>query len=64
VAAGRGIALVPASATHLRLDGVRFRPLDTRPEDRVELHAVWRRTAASPALLRVIALLDTLRLDA
>lgn len=64
VAAGRGIALVPASATHLRLDGVRFRPLDTRAEDRVELHAVWRRTAASPALLRIIALLDTLRLDA
>ena len=64
VAAGRGIALVPASATHLRLDGVRFRDLATRPEDRVELHAVWRRTAASPALLRIIALLDTLRLDA
>jgi DNA-binding transcriptional LysR family regulator len=64
VAAGRGIALVPASATHLRLDGVRFRELATRPEDRVELHAVWRRTAPSPALLRIIALLDTLRLDA
>ncbi|HEX4361848.1 MAG TPA: LysR family transcriptional regulator [Pseudonocardia sp.] len=64
VAAGRGIALVPASATHLRLDGVRFRELATRPEDRVELHAVWRRTATSPALLRIIALLDTLRLDA
>jgi DNA-binding transcriptional LysR family regulator len=64
VAAGRGIALVPASATHLRLDGVRFRALDTRAEDRVELHAVWRRAAAGPALLRVIALLDILRLDA
>ncbi|WP_258862281.1 LysR family transcriptional regulator, partial [Marinitenerispora sediminis] len=53
VAAGRGVALVPASATRLRLDGVRFRPLAGLPDDPVELHAAWRRTVVNPALLKV-----------
>ncbi|MFC7328322.1 LysR family transcriptional regulator [Marinactinospora rubrisoli] len=58
VAAGRGVALVPASATRLRFDGVRYRPLAGLPADPVELHAVWRRSAVNPALLNVIELLD------
>ncbi|WP_028921285.1 LysR family transcriptional regulator [Pseudonocardia acaciae] len=61
VAAGRGLALVPASATRLHPDGVRFRPLADPPDDPVELYAVWRREAANPALLRVVELLDMLR---
>jgi DNA-binding transcriptional LysR family regulator len=61
VAAGRGLALVPASATRLHPDGVRFRSLANPPDDPVELYAVWRREAANPALLRVVELLDTLR---
>jgi DNA-binding transcriptional LysR family regulator len=64
VAAGRGVALVPASAMHLKLDGVMFRPLDAPVADPVELHAVWRRTAVNPALLSVVDLLDTLHLEA
>jgi DNA-binding transcriptional LysR family regulator len=64
VAAGRGVALVPASAMHLKLDGVTFRPLAAPTAEPVELHAVWRRTAVNPALLSVVDLLDTLHLDA
>jgi DNA-binding transcriptional LysR family regulator len=64
VAAGRGVALVPSSATHLKLDGVRFRPLAEHADYPVELHAVWRRAAVNPALLSIVALLDRLRLDA
>lgn len=60
VAAGRGLALVPASATRLHPDGVRFRSLTELPDDPVELYAVWRREAVNPALLRVIELIDTL----
>ncbi|WP_225731519.1 MULTISPECIES: LysR family transcriptional regulator [unclassified Nocardia] len=59
VAAGRGLALVPDSATHLHPDGVRFRPL-AGVDDPVVLHAVWRRDCANPALHRVVALLDSL----
>ncbi|MEU0502295.1 LysR family transcriptional regulator [Nocardia sp. NPDC005998] len=59
VAAGRGLALVPETSTHLHPDGVRFRPLDG-VEEAVVLHAVWRRDCANPALHRVIELLDSL----
>ncbi|MEV6333790.1 LysR family transcriptional regulator [Nocardia vinacea] len=59
VAAGRGLALVPETSTHLHPDGVRFRPL-IGVEDPVVLHAVWRRDCANPALRRVIELLDSL----
>ncbi|WP_307188881.1 LysR family transcriptional regulator [Nocardia anaemiae] len=59
VAAGRGLALVPETATHLHPDGVRFRPL-IGVEDPVVLHAIWRRECANPALHRVIELLESL----
>ncbi|MEV6560760.1 LysR family transcriptional regulator [Nocardia sp. NPDC051756] len=59
VAAGRGLALVPETASHLHPDGVRFRPLDG-VEDPVVLYAVWRRNCANPALPRVVRLLDSL----
>lgn len=63
VAAGRGLALAPASASSLGVDGVVFRELDhgggdTRldvdPERPVELHAIWSRTAVSPVVRRVL----------
>ena len=51
VAAGLGVALVPASVQSLRLDGVAYVPLAGRPET-VELLLV-RRPDASAAALRV-----------
>ena len=56
VAAGRGVALVPESASRLAISGVRFMPLidDTPP---VELHAVWFRDNTNPALPRLQAML-------
>ncbi|TVT25487.1 LysR family transcriptional regulator [Amycolatopsis rhizosphaerae] len=60
VAAGRGLALVPGTATHLHPDGVRFRPLDGAAAGPVLLHAVWRRELLNPALRRVVGLLGSL----
>jgi DNA-binding transcriptional LysR family regulator len=53
-AAGRGLAVVPASARELGLAGVAFRRLVTDPPEPVELHLVWRRGATNPALLAVL----------
>ncbi len=57
VAAGRGLALVPETASHLHPEGVHYRPLAGVREP-VELYAVWRRQPANPALRRVIELLQ------
>lgn len=54
VAAGRGVAFVPASATRLGIDGVRFLRLDGLPDEPVELHLLWLRDAANPALHTVL----------
>lgn len=51
VAAGLGVALVPAAVQALRLDGVAYRPL-AGPDLMVEL-SLARRSDASPAALRV-----------
>ncbi|MGW2148611.1 LysR substrate-binding domain-containing protein [Nonomuraea bangladeshensis] len=86
VAAGRGVALVPASARSLGIEGVVFRDLvhgggsptsasrsgnpmtgdegdELTVENNsgghpVELHAIWNRGSANPALWRVLELLD------
>ncbi|MEZ7124447.1 LysR substrate-binding domain-containing protein [Nonomuraea sp. AD125B] len=86
VAAGRGVALVPASARSLGIEGVVFRdlvhgggnptsasrsgnPMTGDEGDEltvendsgghpVELHAIWNRGSANPALWRVLDLLD------
>jgi DNA-binding transcriptional LysR family regulator len=60
VAAGRGIAFVPASAARLAVAGVGFVRLAAGHEP-VELHLVWRRESANPALRRVLAVLDGFR---
>ncbi|MEV6773824.1 LysR substrate-binding domain-containing protein [Nocardia sp. NPDC051030] len=58
VAAGRGVALVPETASHLHPEGVRYLPL-TAVRERAELYAVWRGQPANPALRRVVNLLET-----
>ncbi len=57
VAAGRGIAFVPASAARLPIEGVEFIPLETPVPDPVELHLLWARGSRNPALRRVLDLL-------
>lgn len=49
VAAGLGIALLPASVRHLHRDGVIYRPLQ-EPAPRTELAVVSRKEDASPVL--------------
>lgn len=58
VAAGRGIAFVPASAARLPIEGVSFVRLDTPVAEPVELHLLWTRESRNPALKRVLALLE------
>ncbi len=58
VAAGRGIAFVPASAAQLPIAGVSFLRLDTPVPDPVELHLLWRRESRNPALWQVLQLLQ------
>lgn len=63
VAADRGLALAPASAQSLGVEGVVFKELvhgggdttlDTDPERPVELYAVWSRESVSPVVRRVL----------
>jgi DNA-binding transcriptional LysR family regulator len=66
VAAGEGVALVPASATALRVDGVVYKPLtdvggghpDSDPARPVELHAIWPRGNLTPMLRKVLHLVQ------
>jgi DNA-binding transcriptional LysR family regulator len=58
VAAGRGIAIVPASASRLGISGVAFAPLHTSVRDPVELHALWLRESRNPALRQALHVLD------
>ncbi|HET6392763.1 MAG TPA: LysR substrate-binding domain-containing protein [Blastococcus sp.] len=58
VAAGRGIAFVPASAARLPIEGVGFVTLETPVPEPVELHLLWMRESRNPALRRVLQLLE------
>ena len=58
VAAGRGIALVPQSATVLGIDGVEYIELGGFEVDPVELHAIWMRNSRNPALHRVLEVIN------
>lgn len=55
VAAGMGVALVPASLEHLRRTGVVYRPLAERGA-RVEIGIAWRAGEASPVVRAFVAL--------
>ncbi|CAN7237626.1 LysR family transcriptional regulator [Pseudarthrobacter oxydans] len=50
VAAKRGVAFVPESATALGINGVAFLPLAAGSTGQVELHALWNRRITNPAL--------------
>ena len=63
VAADRGLALAPSSATSLAIPGIVFKELvhgggdtalDADPERPVELYAVWARESVSPVVRRVL----------
>ncbi|TDD30621.1 LysR family transcriptional regulator [Kribbella turkmenica] len=56
VAAGRGVALVPASARSLGVDGVTYCEVGV-PGEPVELHAIWHRESTNPVLHRVLTML-------
>lgn len=56
VAAGLGVALVPASVRFVYVEGAEYRPVRGNPEV-VALAAVWRRSDDNPALARFLALL-------
>lgn len=58
VAAGRGIAFVPASAARHSIDGVGFARLATAVAEPVELHLLWLKESANPALRRTLAVLE------
>ncbi len=54
VAAKRGLAFVPHSATVLGIKGVEFLPMEEGREEQVELHALWNRKITNPALARLL----------
>jgi DNA-binding transcriptional LysR family regulator len=54
VAAGAGVALVPASARKIQHDQVTYRALHP-PPDKLETALAWRRDDKSPALAEFIA---------
>ncbi|KOX19935.1 LysR family transcriptional regulator [Saccharothrix sp. NRRL B-16348] len=58
VAAGRGVAFVPESAARLRLDNVEFVRLETAVDAPVELHLLWLKASANPALWRILSVLE------
>jgi DNA-binding transcriptional LysR family regulator len=58
VAAGRGIAFVPESASRLSIEGVGFVPLHTPTPQPAELHLLWARGSKNPALWRTLAVLE------
>jgi len=58
VAAGRGIAFVPASAARLTIEGVGFVRLDTPVPEPVELHLLWATDSPNPALWRTLQVLE------
>jgi DNA-binding transcriptional LysR family regulator len=60
VAAKRGVAFVPHSATVLGVPAVQFLPLESSVNDPVELHAIWNRSITNPALSRVLRSLEFL----
>jgi DNA-binding transcriptional LysR family regulator len=63
VAAGRGIAFVPASAARLTIEGVGFVRLDTPVPEPVELHLLWTKDSPNPALWRTLRVLEGVDLD-
>jgi DNA-binding transcriptional LysR family regulator len=57
VKAGLGTAIVPESASAVRLEGICVRPLRARKPVNAELFAVWRRNDANPLMTSMVRLL-------
>jgi DNA-binding transcriptional LysR family regulator len=55
VNAGLGVALVPRSASALRLKNLTFLEIQDVEEDTVELYAIWRTIHDNPALAALLA---------
>jgi DNA-binding transcriptional LysR family regulator len=55
VNAGLGVALVPSSASALRLENLTFREVADIDKDTVELYCVWRKANDNPALAALLA---------
>ncbi|WP_405433717.1 LysR substrate-binding domain-containing protein [Micromonospora sp. NBC_00617] len=55
VNANLGVALVPRSASALRLENLAFLDVRDMPERTVKLHCVWRTTQQNPALAALLA---------
>ncbi|WP_160935223.1 LysR substrate-binding domain-containing protein [Teichococcus coralli] len=55
VGAGVGVALMPASATRLGMEGVIYRPLAGRNMPFAEMMLAWRRGETAPTVARLIA---------
>ena len=64
VAAGRGVAFVPASAARLSIEGVGFVRLETADPEPVELHLLWAKDSPNPALWRALEVLETVDVGA
>jgi DNA-binding transcriptional LysR family regulator len=58
VRAGLGAALVPEAAMSLHLDDVAYRPVETSPDQPVELFTAWSIHNDNPALRPLIAVLE------
>ena len=56
-----GIALVPAAAERLRLEGVVFRPLALAVPRPAELILAWRRDADEPLLAQLISIVEAMQ---
>lgn len=56
VAAGLGVAIMPASMQYVGLEGVSYRKITGAPGLRAPLHLAWREDADSAALLRLIGI--------
>lgn len=59
VAAGRGVAFVPESASLLGVEGVSYLRLADIEPDAVELYAIWSREIRNPALGRLLEVIRT-----
>lgn len=58
VGAEVGVGLVPASARHLKVDGVELRELEPTPDTSVELVLMWSADNRNPPAMRIRMLLE------
>ncbi|MDJ0320718.1 LysR substrate-binding domain-containing protein [Pseudarthrobacter sp. PS3-L1] len=57
VAAGRGVAFVPESTAHLGIQGVSYLQMESGRTNPAELHVLWKRSNANPALSKAVGMI-------